>query len=125
MRNSSTLLFSALVTRIFGVKRERDEFASKNCMTTRAFFQRYPRLYTTFFYELENAAKEIRKSRGCVSPVEAALYPVLIILAKLIPSQVSTGPDEFQVGVIFEISTLRNAALVPFLSRVRRLTQRE
>ena len=34
-RNAATLLFSALITRIFGVKREKDadELSVKNCLT--------------------------------------------------------------------------------------------
>ena len=99
-RNSSTLLFSALVTRIFGVKRDREnEFSSKNgTLTARAFFQKYPGLFELIGGELRAVAEVIEKSEGALSPLEASLYPILILLAKLQPSPVSSGSDEFKVG---------------------------
>ena len=99
-RNSSTLLFSALVTRIFGVKRDREnEFSSKNgTLTARAFFQKYRGLFELIGGELRAVAEVIEKSEGALSPLEASLYPILILLAKLQPSPVSSGSDEFKVG---------------------------
>ncbi|KAG7301911.1 hypothetical protein JYU34_013330 [Plutella xylostella] len=46
-RNSSTLLFSALTVRIFGVQRSKDgdNLCVRNKMTGRIFFLRYPQLY--------------------------------------------------------------------------------
>ena len=101
-RNSSTLLFSALVTRVFGVKRDRDnEFSSRNgTLTARAFFQKYPGLFEVIGGELRAAADAIEASRGAMSPLEASLYPILILLAKLQPSPVSSGIDEYQVSSI-------------------------
>ncbi|CAG5133516.1 unnamed protein product, partial [Candidula unifasciata] len=47
VQNSATLLLSALMTRMFGVKRSKDEtnMSKKNCQTGRAFFHHYPSLY--------------------------------------------------------------------------------
>ena len=108
-RNSSTLLFSALVTRVFGVKRDRDnEFSSKNgTLTARAFFQKYPGLFEVIGSELRAAADAIEVSRGALSPLEASLYPILILLAKLQPSPVSTSFNEFQVRLSLRRSLLR------------------
>ncbi|XP_063246849.1 tRNA (32-2'-O)-methyltransferase regulator THADA isoform X2 [Prinia subflava] len=53
VRNSSTLLFSALITRIFGVKRGKDENSKKNRMTGREFFSRFPSLYPFLLKQLE------------------------------------------------------------------------
>ena len=95
-------MFSALVTRIFGVKRDREnEFSSKNgTLTARAFFQKYPGLFELIGGELRAAADVIEKSEGALSPLEASLYPILILLAKLQPSPVSSGSDEFKVGQV-------------------------
>lgn len=122
-RNSSSLLFSSLVTRVFGVKRDKNEFSAKNnSLTSRVFFQKFPGLFTTFQVgfqssippdlivsiqiltslspkvELETLSRIIEESCGSLCPDEAAIYPVLVMLAKLQPAPVSTGTDEFKVG---------------------------
>lgn len=45
VRNSCTLLFSALMTRIFGVNRSKQDVERKNCLTVNTFFSRFPELY--------------------------------------------------------------------------------
>ena len=96
-------MFSSLVTRIFGVKRDMDEFSTKNMMKVRSFFQSFPSLYPFILSELECVANIIKepKHQGCLDPAEAALYPVLILLAKLRPSPVTTGMDEYDVSAFF------------------------
>ena len=46
VRNSSTLLFSSLVMRVFGVKRVQDERSIENKMPSREFFSRFPSLHS-------------------------------------------------------------------------------
>lgn len=46
VRNSSTLLFSALVTRMFGVKHGKDDLSKESGMTCWLFFQKYPELHS-------------------------------------------------------------------------------
>ena len=94
----SSLLFSALVTRIFGVKREKNEFSPKNSMTFRAFFRRFPGLYHFFLNELTSVSKVLENKNIQDVPFgeESGLYTVLIILAKLSPSPISDGQDEFK-----------------------------
>ena len=102
-RNSATLLFSALVTRVFGVKRDSFEFSEKNnSLTSRVFFQRFPGLYAVFRRDLEEVSDMLEQGnvgRGALSPREASLYPVLIMLAKLQRAPVSTRSDEFKVRI--------------------------
>lgn len=87
-----------MVTRVFGVKRDKSEFSSKNSsITARAFFQRFPRLFEVFSRELAAAGRVIAAGRGQLNPAEAAIYPCLLILAKLRPSPTSGGTDEFKV----------------------------
>ncbi|GFO33499.1 thyroid adenoma-associated-like protein [Plakobranchus ocellatus] len=86
VRNSATLLLSSLMTRIFGVKRSKDETAmsKKNCQTGRAFFHRYPTLYPFLLSELEAATMNVISSdRLSLHP---SLYPVLLVLGRLFPS---------------------------------------
>lgn len=100
-RNSATLLFSALVTRVFGVKRDAYEFSEKNdSITTRVFFQRFPGLFGVLLSEVRQVSQMLLSGQcgsGTLSPREASLYPVLILLAKLQVAPVSTGSDEFKV----------------------------
>ncbi|EDV24139.1 uncharacterized protein TRIADDRAFT_26169 [Trichoplax adhaerens] len=59
IRNAATLLFSALMNRIFGVKKDRDEQSKKNCMTGREFFSRYPKLYQLLLEHIQDATDKI------------------------------------------------------------------
>lgn len=52
VRNSSNLLFAALVLRIFGAKRVQDEHSMENKMTAREFFARFPSLYEYLLEQL-------------------------------------------------------------------------
>ncbi|XP_038174568.1 thyroid adenoma-associated protein isoform X3 [Arvicola amphibius] len=81
VRNSSTLLFSSLITRIFGVKRGKDELSKTNSwrshhhlalpwegrMTGREFFSRFPELYPFLLKQLETVANTVGRC-GC-SPI--------------------------------------------------------
>ena len=78
------------------MKRDQDDFDIKNAMTSRAFFQKYPKLYDKIAIELEETTKKLDK--GIICPEEAGLYPTLVILAKLCPAPFVTGNDEFKVS---------------------------
>lgn len=54
-RNAATLLFSALIIRIFGVQRTKDHInlTTDNKMTGRIFFERYPHLLPFILDELQ------------------------------------------------------------------------
>lgn len=86
VRNSSTLLYSSLMTRIFGVQRTNDsnDVSIKNRLTIRAFSTRYPHLYG---FLLEHIEIECRKRDSLI------LHPILMILARLYPAK-----DTFETG---------------------------
>uniref|UniRef100_A0A2H8TRY6 tRNA (32-2'-O)-methyltransferase regulator THADA n=2 Tax=Melanaphis sacchari TaxID=742174 RepID=A0A2H8TRY6_9HEMI len=90
IRNSSTLLLSALVNRVFGVPRSSTEISWKNRMTGREFFQRYPELYDTFLNEFKK-----------FSPMDMrpSLYPTLLILARLYPTVNEATDCIFQLAI--------------------------
>ena len=60
VRNSATLLFSALMTRIFGVKKSKNELSKKNLMSSRAFFLRFPVLYNFLLKEITIVAEKLQ-----------------------------------------------------------------
>ena len=90
-RNAATLLFSSLCTRIFGVKRGKEELSGKNAMQARMFFNRYPQMYPFLLNEMTSVAKIIEESENALRPEESALYPTLILLAKLQPTVAVNG----------------------------------
>ncbi|XP_064600963.1 tRNA (32-2'-O)-methyltransferase regulator THADA-like [Liolophura sinensis] len=98
IRNSSTLLFSALITRIFGVKRSKDQSGTvrKNCLTGRNFFQRFPSLYPFLLKQLEDATSNIGNS-GCLQ-LHPGLYPVLMVLGRLVPSVMEGGDTSLNMA---------------------------
>ncbi|XP_010215969.1 PREDICTED: thyroid adenoma-associated protein homolog, partial [Tinamus guttatus] len=105
VRNSSTLLFSALITRIFGVKRGKDENSKKNRMTGREFFSRFPSLYTFLLKQLEVVANSLDRETEELK-LHPNLFLLLLILGKLYPSPMDGT-----------YSALSMAPFVPFIIR--------
>ncbi|CAH1388856.1 unnamed protein product [Nezara viridula] len=88
-RNSSTLLLSALMSRVFGVPRGKSETLSwRNRMTGRLFFQRYPILYSELLSHLEASS---------TNHMYPALYPVLLLLGRLYPSSLEGTDSNLQL----------------------------
>ncbi|KAJ8359680.1 hypothetical protein SKAU_G00162050 [Synaphobranchus kaupii] len=126
VRNSSTLLFSTLITRIFGVKRDKDEHSKKNRMTGREFFTRFPALYPFLLGQLEEAAGSVHSDSGEVK-LHPSLFLLLLILGRLYPSPMdgSSSPLGLAPFMPFIIRCGRSAvyrtremaarALVPFV----------
>ncbi|NXY18217.1 THADA protein, partial [Atrichornis clamosus] len=105
VRNSSTLLFSALITRIFGVKRGKDENSKKNRMTGREFFSRFPSLYPFLLKQLEVVTNTLN-SEAEELKIHPSLFLLLLILGRLYPSPM----DGTQ-------SALSTAPFIPFIIR--------
>ncbi|XP_055295122.1 thyroid adenoma-associated protein homolog [Sitodiplosis mosellana] len=101
-RNSSTLLFSALMIRVFGVPRTKvsENVSIKNKMTGRLFFIRYPRLYDFFYVELKSASEAIERNER-----PPRLHPLLLLISRLYPSA-REGTE----------SNLRLSTYIPFIS---------
>ncbi|KAM3863138.1 thyroid adenoma-associated protein [Diretmus argenteus] len=126
VRNSSTLLFSTLITRIFGVKRGKDEHSKKNRMTGREFFTRFPALYPFLLSQLEEAAATVDSDSGQVK-LHPSLFLLLLVLGRLYPSPMdgSSSPLGLAPFMPFIIRCGRSAvyrtremaarALVPFV----------
>ena len=83
-RNAATLLFSALITRIFGVKREKDsdELSAKNCLTSRVFFHRYPSLHGFLLKCLEECVSTDKEVTAGTLELFPMLYPLLLLLSR-------------------------------------------
>ncbi len=85
VRNSATMLFTALLGKMFGVKRVRDEHAAANRLTAREFFLRYPALHELAMHTLAEASWAVGSERRMQRP-PPTLYPVLVVLGRLLPS---------------------------------------
>ncbi|KAG5266714.1 hypothetical protein AALO_G00235290 [Alosa alosa] len=105
VRNSSTLLFSTLITRIFGVKKGKDEHSKKNRMTGREFFTRFPALYPFLLSQLEQAASSVDSDSGQVK-LHPSLFLLLLVLGRLYPSPMDGSA-----------TPLGLAAFMPFIIR--------
>ncbi|KAG1706995.1 Thyroid adenoma-associated [Nymphon striatum] len=101
VRNSATLLFSSLMSRMFGVNRCKEGIDRKNCLTARVFFSRFPSLFEIILNLLKSFCKQSNNSQIGFNPV---IYPILLLLGRLNPS-VTDGSD----------SNLRLAEFVPFV----------
>lgn len=64
IRNSSTLLFSALVARIFGAQRVADQHSMENKMTAKDFFTRFPSLHGFLLEQLNNTGEMLERQDG-------------------------------------------------------------
>ncbi|XP_046803544.1 thyroid adenoma-associated protein homolog isoform X4 [Lucilia cuprina] len=102
-KNSSTLLFASLITRIFGVQRTKDSenLNIRNKMTGRVFFLRYPKLYDFFLEQLQKASDLIQQQQKAHK-----LHPLLLILSRLYPSALE-GTE----------SNLKLSEFIPYISK--------
>nr|XP_042902265.1 thyroid adenoma-associated protein homolog [Parasteatoda tepidariorum] len=91
VRNASTLLFSSVLIRIFGVNRANDEAQKKNRLSGKTFFFYYKDTYSFLKKELENCASMLTQNPYSVSKVPT-LYPVLLVLGKLYPTPGEVDP---------------------------------
>ncbi|XP_023778513.1 thyroid adenoma-associated protein isoform X1 [Cyanistes caeruleus] len=126
VRNSSTLLFSALITRIFGVKRGKDENSKKNRMTGREFFSRFPSLYPFLLTQLEVVTNTLN-SEAEELKIHPSLFLLLLILGRLYPSPMdgshsalSTAPFVPLIircghSPVYRCREMSGRALVPFV----------
>uniref|UniRef100_A0A8C9W827 tRNA (32-2'-O)-methyltransferase regulator THADA n=1 Tax=Scleropages formosus TaxID=113540 RepID=A0A8C9W827_SCLFO len=126
VRNSSTLLFSTLITRIFGVKKGKDEHSKKNRMTGREFFTRFPALYPFLLQQLKEAAETVDSDSGQVK-LHPSLFLLLLILGRLYPSPMdgsssplglaSFRPFIIKCGhsAVYRTREMAARALVPFV----------
>ncbi|XP_040572072.1 tRNA (32-2'-O)-methyltransferase regulator THADA [Lepeophtheirus salmonis] len=107
IRNSSTLLFSSLITRLFGVKRDQDDLSEKNgSYTYKIFFERFPELYNFFLEQLDTSKdKTSPPSLNCTT-----IFPTLLILAKL-----KTTPCLVSSKITVELHHFHNQ-IIGFLS---------
>ncbi|XP_061481363.1 tRNA (32-2'-O)-methyltransferase regulator THADA isoform X2 [Rhineura floridana] len=126
VRNSSTLLFSTLITRIFGVKRGKDENSKKNRMTGREFFTRFPNLYPFMLSQLEAVASTVDSGTGELK-LHPSLFLLLLILGKLYPSPMDGTYSALNMAPftqfilrcgyspVYRSRELAGRALVPFI----------
>ncbi|XP_017654373.1 thyroid adenoma-associated protein isoform X2 [Nannospalax galili] len=105
VRNSSTLLFSSLITRIFGVKRGKDELCKTNRMSGREFFSRFPDLYPFLLKHLEAVANTVDREVGELDR-HPSMFLLLLVLERLHPSPMDGSS-----------SALSMAPFVPFIIR--------
>lgn len=93
-KNSATLLFAALITRIFGVQRTRDSdnLNVRNKMTGRVFFLRYPKLYDFFLAQLQEASASVQQQQKAHK-----LHPLLLLLSRLYPSALEGTESNLKV----------------------------
>ncbi|XP_028408527.1 thyroid adenoma-associated protein homolog [Dendronephthya gigantea] len=108
VRNCSTLLFSALVNRIFGPQSFQEE-KRRQGMTGREFFSRFPSLHSFLIEQLEISLKHADSESISSVHLHPSLYPVLLLLSRLHPSAMD-GND----------STLNMAAFIPYVLRCSR-----
>ncbi|KAJ9057122.1 hypothetical protein DSO57_1025555 [Entomophthora muscae] len=79
IRNSSVLLFSTLLIRVFGIKRVRDEHDPRNSLTLREFFARFSALEPFLLQSLSAGGR----AQHIPPP---GLFPTLTVLARLHPT---------------------------------------
>ncbi|XP_043284678.1 thyroid adenoma-associated protein homolog [Venturia canescens] len=132
-RNAATLLFSSLITRIFGVQRTKDHvnLTLHNKMTGRIFFERYPSLLP---FMLKHLRTFVDSSDTLIKP---SVQSILLLLSRLYPSfnldeaDAKWKIDEFIQLVsacakskVYKTRELAARALVPLLTKrtVRSLT---
>lgn len=107
-RNSSTLLFSSLMVRIFGVQRTKDsdQLNIKNKMTGRIFFFRYPELYDFFMEQFNEAVDYVNAVK-----MNTKLHPLLLLLIRLYPSAKDGTESKLELSSFIPVVSLCSACV--------------
>ena len=95
IRNASHLLFSSILSRVFGVKRIQDEHAWQNKLTLNSFFTRYSNLLEIFIQKLNNSARN-----SCEIQSDYSVFIILTILSRLYISKSEAGSPSENVFVL-------------------------
>ncbi|XP_046599825.1 thyroid adenoma-associated protein homolog isoform X3 [Neodiprion lecontei] len=128
-RNAATLLFSAMVVRIFGVQRTKDHLnlSVHNRMTGKVFFEKYPTLLEFMYNELE---KFVEPGDTLIRP---GVQSVLLLLSRLYPGCHDSADSNWKVAAfinmvskcaksqVYETRELAARALVPLLTQTTAL----
>lgn len=124
-RNAATLLYSSLITRIFGVQRTKDHvnLTVHNKMTVKIFFDRYPILLEFMLNELDNFVKLNDRI------IKPSIQAILLILSRLylsINTDMQEDNDKIDQFIklvsscaksrVYKTRELAARALVPFLN---------
>ncbi|KAL6425099.1 hypothetical protein ACFW04_009413 [Cataglyphis niger] len=98
-RNAATLLFSALIIRIFGVQRTKDHInlTTDNKMTGRIFFERYPHLLPFILDELQTFVS-INDTM-----IKSNVQAILLLLSRLYINYHSDGKN-----IVWKINEIVN-----------------
>eukprot|EP00118_Oscarella_pearsei_P004268 m.17973 g.17973 ORF g.17973 m.17973 type:complete len:1862 (+) comp27575_c0_seq3:14-5599(+) len=111
VRNSSTLLYSSLISRVFGVPRSKLETSKHNCLTGREFFAKFPSLHKFLVNELEKATEKLSKIHSIC--LHASLYPVLLLLSRLYPSVMEGTKSTYTLSAFLPyIMKCRSSAII-------------
>ncbi|XP_077864701.1 tRNA (32-2'-O)-methyltransferase regulator THADA-like [Saccoglossus kowalevskii] len=79
VRNSSMMLFNALITRIFGVKRTKDEHSKKNQLSGREFFSRFPSLHSFLLKQIKIVSQD-------TTSLQQSQFAILLLMSRLYSS---------------------------------------
>ncbi|KAB7493919.1 Thyroid adenoma-associated-like protein, partial [Armadillidium nasatum] len=123
VRNSSSLMFSSIVTRMFGVKKTQEDLHSKNAVSALVFFKRYPELYD---FILENLSSSVQDMKN--GDMSVATFPTFLILARFSPpssdgfsTSIPLAPFipyvmKFSGSPAYHLRSLASKALIPLIS---------
>ncbi|KAK1283864.1 hypothetical protein QJS10_CPB21g00669 [Acorus calamus] len=115
VRNSACLAYTALVRRMIGFLNVHKRESARRALTGLEFFYRYPSLHSFLLSELKIATDSLEN--GCtkssefniVKAIHPSLCPILILLSRLKPSQVSIATNDVLDPLLFMPFTRRCA----------------
>ncbi|XP_057316978.1 thyroid adenoma-associated protein homolog isoform X2 [Hydractinia symbiolongicarpus] len=90
IRNSCTILFSALMQRIFGVKKFK--------MTGREFFSRFPALFTFLLEQANVMVQKTTTDEAMNDYLHPSIFPVLLLLSHLYPATLEGTDSLMHLG---------------------------
>lgn len=120
IRNSCTILFSALMQRIFGVKKFK--------MTGREFFSRFPALFSFLLEQAKVMVQKKTTEEGMHDYLHPSIFPVLLLLSHLYPATLEGTDSLMHLGdfvpyvkrcassSVYKTRTMAAKALTPLIS---------
>lgn len=124
-RNAATLLYSAMIIRIFGVQRTKDHvnLTVHNKMTVKIFFDKFTKLSEYMMIELDNFVMENTLIKPSVQSILLLLSRLYLSINSELSSDINLKIDKFIKLIslcaksrVYKTRELAARALVPFLT---------
>eukprot|EP01102_Stenamoeba_stenopodia_P015005 TRINITY_DN5070_c0_g1_i1.p1 TRINITY_DN5070_c0_g1~~TRINITY_DN5070_c0_g1_i1.p1 ORF type:complete len:845 (-),score=221.95 TRINITY_DN5070_c0_g1_i1:79-2613(-) len=124
IRNVANMTFSVVADRCLGFKKAKKDSNNLNTVTFSQYFSRFPQLYQFILQSLEESVNDMFNSEEKYSKQVTSLFPMLVLLARLLPCPMRESSEEMKHNPAPFIELVKRCALTTADYKVREMAAR-